>query len=394
MRVINRWLFATIIVATTGVSCQFAAASFDGDTDGDILISRADGLLTWIEHSGGGLTGVFTGNNQGAGTIQEIDIADIDGDGNGDIVAARNNGFVNWIKRNGNSLSGAASFNVSPNHSIATGDFDGDANGDMAVIRDDGQVNWLEHSGGNLTSNYQTNVGGSNPLAMAVGDLDGDENGDIVVNQPAGLLVWQERNGNAISGVFTGFNVSPAVALEIGNLDNDANGDIVVGRADGRVTLVERSGDSLTSQDSNNNYNVGSIADLALADVNGDGEDEVILAQSANGGSVMILDNPGAGFTRISNMHQAVGNDHSITALDVGDLDGDEFLDIVIGRSDGWMHWMEVSNNGTTIGGVQNYNIGSAIVDLRIASAIPEPASIALLLASGLVGLLGIRRRS
>ena len=57
---------------------------------------------------------------------------------------------------------------------------------------------------------------------------------------------------------------------------------------------------------------------------------------------------------------------------------------------------MEIKSGGATIGGVQNYNMGDAITDLRIASPtpIPEPASIALLMASGLVGLLGTRRRS
>ena len=73
------------------------------------------------------------------------------------------------------------------------------------------------------------------------------------------------------------------------------------------------------------------------------------------------------------NWYTAVGNDHSITALDVGDLDGDEFLDVVVGRSDGWIHWMEIVNGGLNITGVQNYNMGDAITDLRIASAIPEP---------------------
>jgi len=400
MRVINRWLFATIIVAVMGFSCQFAAASFDSDAHGDILTAHKGGSLGWVEVNGGSIGGVHTwANNQGADTVREIAVDDIDGDGNGDILTARKNGpstgEVTWTERSDNALAGQPVwFNVSPANSIASGDLDGDADGDLILGRDDGYITWVERNGGNLSGVANYNMG--SVVNVAIGDMDGDTNGDIIVGK-ATAIQWVERNGNGITGVSSAFNLGTATtALEVGNLDNNGDGDIVAGRADGRVTLIQRSGNNITGHPWNNNFNVGSIADLALADVNGDGDDEVILAQSANGGKVLILDNSGAGFTRISNMHQAVGNDHSITALDVGDLDGDEFLDIVIGRSDGWMHWMEVSNGGATIGGVQNYNMGDAITDLRIASPtpIPEPASIALLLASGLVGLLGIRRRS
>lgn len=401
MQITNRWLFATIIVTTMGISCQHAAASFDGDANGDILTAHKGGSLGWVEVNGGSIGGIHTwANNQGADTVREIAVDDIDGDGNGDILTARKNGpstgEVTWTERDNNNLAGQPVwFNVSPANSIASGDLDGDADGDLILGRDDGYITWVERNGGNLSGVANYNMG--SVVNVAIGDMDGDADGDIIVGK-ATAIQWVERNGNGIAGVSSAFNLGTATtALEVGNLDNNGDGDIVAGRADGRVTLIQRSGNNITGHPSNNNFNVGSIADLALADVNGDGDDEIILAQGGTGGSVMVLDDPGTGFTRISqNWYQAVGNDHSITALDVGDLDGDEFLDVVVGRSDGWIHWMEITNGGATIGGVQNYNMGDAITDLRIASPtpIPEPASIALLMASGLVGLLGTRRRS
>jgi len=371
--------------------------SFDGDpASGSILVSLADGRLGWMKQSGGTtINGVFFGNNQGAGTVQEIDIGDIDGDGNGDILTARDvgpgvSGEVTWTERLANNLSGQpVSFNVSPASSIAVGDLDGDGDGDAILGRNDGFITWVERIGGNVTANHTFNVGGV--VAVAIGDLDGDANGDVVSAQPGGQLLWAERSGNNLSGNFVGFNVSPAVTLEIGNLDNDGDGDIVIGRQDGFISWAERSGNSITSGGglANPSFNVGSVADLALADVNGDGEQEIIGAQSALGGGVFILDHNGASISLISNLFTAVGPGASITALDVGDIDADGMLDIVVGRSDGFVTWMEVSNNGLTISGVTSFNVGSAVTDLRIAS-VPEPASLALM-AMGLGAV--IRRR-
>ncbi len=392
-----------LAVATPLLAWSFAGTahavdvSFDGDpVSGSVLVSLADGRLGWMKQSGGAtLNGVFFGNNQGAGTVQEIDIGDIDGDGNGDILTARDvgpgvSGEVTWTERLANNLSGQpVSFNVSPANSIAVGDLDGDGDGDAILGRNDGFITWVERVGGNVTANHSFNVGGT--VAVAIGDLDGDANGDVVSAQPGGQLLWAERSGNSLSGIFVGFNVSPAVTLEIGNLDNDGDGDIVIGRQDGFISWAERSGTSLTSGGglANPSFNVGSVADLALADVNGDGEDEIIGAQSALGGGVFILDHNGASINLISNVFTAVGPGASITALDVGDIDADGLLDIVVGRSDGFVTWMEVSNNGLTISGVTSFNVGSAVTDLRIAS-VPEPASLALM-AMGLGAV--IRRR-
>ena len=385
-------LIGAAILAMVTVSHAKVDVPFDGDTDGDILIIRGDGLLGWVERSGNGLSGVTAANNQGAGTVQELDIGDIDGDGNGDILTARNAGAATWTERNLNNLGGVTSQGVPSSHSIAVGDLDGDGDGDMIVGRDDGFITWMERvtAGSTLTSNFSTNAGIHNTLA--IGDLDGDGDGDVVVGQASGLLAWQERSGNSLTGVFTGFNVTPAVTLEIGNLDNDGDGDIVIGRVDGFITYAERSGNSITSGVPAASTNLGSVADLALGDVNGDGEQEIIAVQAGNSAFLFVLDHNGSGISSIGNT-QVGGGSNLITALDVGDLDGDAFLDVVVGRDDGTISWLEITNNGTTISGIADFNIGSPVVDLRIASAVPEPSSIVLLLVSSLVAMLSVRRR-
>ncbi len=381
-----------LLLVSSPAQAGITGMPFDGDANGDILISRADGSLTWLERSGSSLTAVFTGANQGAGNVQEIAIGDIDGDGNGDILAARGDGFATWTERNANSLAGVANTNVSPANSVAVGDLDGDANGDMIYGRNDGNLTWVERNSNSLSGIASFNVGSVN--AVAIGDLDGDSNGDVIVARGDGLITWAERNGNSLSAVFTGFNVTPAVTIEIGDLDGDADGDIVVGRADGFITYVERSGNNLTSGVAAPSFNLGSIADLALGDADGDGLDEIIVAQSVNGGSVFILNQNGSGISSIAGAFTGVGPIDSITSLDVGDLDGNGQLDIIIGRTDGIVLWLEAAADGTSISSVASFNVGSSIVDLRVASAtvIPEPTSL-VLLVGGLLGLLATARQ-
>ncbi|MEZ6191086.1 MAG: PEP-CTERM sorting domain-containing protein [Phycisphaerales bacterium] len=397
------------VSALSGSVGHASAVSVDGDTNfGSIISITADGLLHWEKGSNSVstgdpiITGVWSGNNQGAGTVQEIGLADIDFDGNGDILTARNvgpdfSGEVTWTERiDATSFGGQpVAFNVSPANSIAMGDLDGDGNGDMILGRNDGYITWVERINNNVTvggsppapalPNVTFNVGGVRSVDN--GDRDGDGDGDVVVARTDGLVSWIERAGDALSANFTGTNTSPANTIRIGNLDNDSDGDIVVGRDDGWISWVERSGDNLTGI---NSFNAGGVNDLAVGDAGNGGGGDVFIARPD--GTVLWV-RP----TRLIRTSVAIatspllaGLGASITAIDIGDLNGNGMLDIVVGINDndfgGSLAWLEVQ--GTSLVVLDPFfNLGSPVVDLKIGDRAVPSVLVGDLDGDGFVGI-------
>jgi PEP-CTERM motif len=389
-------------VLFSGTGIAVSAVSVDGDTQfGSIISIVESGLIHWEKGSVSTvsgtpiITGIWSGNNQGAGFTKEIGLADIDFDGNGDILTARNvfdvTGEVTWTERIDATTFGGqpVSFNVSPANSIAMGDMDGDGNGDMVLGRNDGFITWVERSGDNVTATpgATRNVGGV--VSLDVGDLDGDGDGDVVVARPDGLLHWAERSGDSVFGVFTGANTTLANTVRIGNMDNDADGDVIVGRDDGFISWVERNGNNLTGI---NTFNAGGVTDLALGDADGDANGDVFIARP--NGTVLWVEasaaNQNFGAVATLDLVPLIPFGATLTSIDVGDLNANGNLDIVVGLDEngigGGIAWLEVQ--GTSIVSLDPYfNLGSPVVDLKIGDVAVASVLVGDLDGDGFVGI-------
>ncbi len=320
--------------------------------------------LTWeavlLGHSELAGTAVGDGTSPELGGYTDMEVGDIDSDGDVDIVAC-----LNWDIAQDESPTATAEEEARGSGRIEVF-FNPDANGANRARRG-GEWSRFKSPTSNLVS-LEATVSLVQDLALA--DLDGDNDLDVVISRPDADSMnvrWlrnpvvrrqgdpEEWQTGAIGHVFTG-----ADGVEVGDLDDDGYLDVLVQSRAGRVVQWFRGPQTaLVSAIRNVPWQVYTLAEftertpetMALADFNGDGQLEVLLA--AQGGiawfdalaaesvydqwiEVLIIDdipapnNPNAPTPTDPNVEpQDVAGATSIRALDIVDLDGDGRLDFV-----------------------------------------------------------------
>src|SRR6266700_5181333 len=134
-------------------------------------------------------------------------------------------------------------------------------------------VNWIQGAG--------YSAGGFTPTDLAVGKFNADNFPDLVVggNNQARILAGDGRGGFTLaSTINTGFVVG---RVAVGDLNNDGISDIVLnktGAADYRVYLGNGNGTVRQPPGGDPLPYTDPIADIALADIDGDGKTDLIFA--------------------------------------------------------------------------------------------------------------------
>jgi FG-GAP-like repeat len=268
---------------------------------------------------------------------------------------------------------------------IATGDLDGDGDQDVAVASDGG-IDLFRQSGGALTSppSFLSTLGGPGNLHwwgdVRVADMDGDGHADLVVAGPERLMVYPGI-GDGSFGAPVPVAEGPHY-VEVGDIDADGDLDIVawVGAdidtythttattyelrthetlplehgqftyaigigdvtGDGRNDMVVTVGGNIpysrlfvypqTTTGQSGEPVVYPVRDspepLALADMNGDGRRDVVIAHGSYDVGVM-LQRPDGALGREQLQHSPLyATSFDLRGLAVGDLTGDGRPDI------------------------------------------------------------------
>jgi hypothetical protein len=178
------------------------------------------------------------------------------------------------------------------------------------------------------------------PTSFATGDFNGDGKLDLVTVSsvtppPAGIGTGTVMLGNA-DGTFQApkiWSTSAISSVAVGDFDGDGKLDLVETNptpGNGNLSLLLGNGDG-TFQPATN-YAVGTTPEaVAVADLNGDGKPDVIVA-NRNSGNISVLLNGGNGslVPAVDYATPATGTPESIA---VGDFNGDGIPDIAVGIS-------------------------------------------------------------
>lgn len=316
---------------------SFTISDLNNDDLEDIIVPRYSGnQVVYHKNTGNSQQFSFEEITYGIRAICDIWSADIDGDGFNDILTAsdklryhRNLGFGDF-KFHSKVAFTPINDNITI-HQCASYDLDNDNDTDILMSNSSAVFIWLENENGEFSGHY---IGST--LHFAVGDIDGD--GDMDVVRAPIKVYWNENiDGNFDAEHELDYFCSDANFVHLADLDGDGDLDILCGNHDevSWVKNLDGLGNfgpkiMLTEDDEFNN----SIA-AQVGDVDGDGDLDIVVSRSY----LYLFENlDGQGTFSVPSLL----NNFGIIAysFELTDLDNDSNLDILGGNSEEFF-WME-----------------------------------------------------
>ena len=306
-----------------------AVGDIDGDGDLEIVIAGKQRFFAF-HHDGTVVDGWPIDTMVGTSYDPESSgpvLADLDGDGDLEIIAGSMNGnmyvwhgngsnFTGWPK----TLGGYVTFVVSY-PAVADIDKDGDLEIITGVSNDNKVYAW--HSNGTLVDGWPVSVDNLTFCSTVIGDINGDGNLEIMVSTIGGETYAFDKDGNILPGW-----PFPAAgnALSLGDIDADGLPELLFG-ASNKVYALNGDASLLSGWPIEMEDDVW--ASPALADMNGDGHIDIVVATLNKPFKLYAFDHNGMPLKGWPLDAGSSGGHLMHTPL-IGDIDQDGNLNLVV----------------------------------------------------------------
>ncbi len=337
-----------------------AVFDMDGDGDDDVVGALTTGPLLWREN-------LVIHRSVVLGDRADIEIevngafnitsGDLDGDGDADFAAAAfNDDVISWHENLGGGVFLAHEVLAGTNGpvSVICADLDMDGRLDLAsASTNDSTIHWHRNLGG-VPPTFETRVVSTDAggvFSISAGDLDRDGRIDLVSAEKNVDRVRWFRNQDVNGAVeFTAGLVKNGVRgafhVHVADVDGDAWPDVLsASRDDDSVRLLRNLGGDLSScQTIVLTTRAGGAACVHSADMDGDGDIDVVSASRDDGG-VRWFENDGASppafFERT--IDSAVPG---ATWVRAADLDGDGDFDLACAARENGVTYTYINDGG------------------------------------------------
>ena len=298
-------------------------ADLTGDGRTEVIVSSQDGKVYCLNHLGREL---WTVDTRGKLLVSPPEIADIDGNGVFNVLVGSNAGTVSRIDPMGR-LVWEIRQTTSVSAAVVARDINGngvkeiitkDDNGNVVILQNNGipMQGWPKQTAPNMTW----------PFDVDANDVTGDGMQEIFTTTPDRRFIMWSHDGQKMTEfpLTDGAHTAPVLA----DVNGNGRDEFIIAQADGTISVTDSRGNSLSGWPFQTGHAIYHAP--RLIDINGDGNLNIVFTawdpagEGSQAGYIMALSRDG---TVLSDFPKYIGK--TIAPLTFADLNNNGYLEMI-----------------------------------------------------------------